>query len=353
MRSKNISGVKTVLLVVILSTLIAARLLLSSWAVKYVNTQIAQLKGYDGSIQDLDIALWRGAYQIHGLNIYKTNGSRKEPFVAAKTIDLSIEWRALFHGKIVAEADINTIDFNFSIHQTGMGIDWGKFIDSLSPFDINRMSVNGGKVAYHDHQARPEVNIYITGINGIVTNLRNVEAREVALPSALKMAGTSIGKGAFDLQGRINIIQAVPDFDLDIKLRNAALPAFNNFTHAAAGVRFASGTASVYSELAAAKGNLTGYVKFIATDIAVKAPDIKDGNIVSVVWTALAATFIEIFKNHPRDQFALRIPIEGNIKDPQKDGWGAFFSIFRNAFIKAFTKNTDGTISFIDALRKE
>lgn len=351
MRKKLIYGF-TAASVVILLALVAGRIYLPVWALKYVNRQIAQMDGYGGAVKDIDIALWRGAYQIHGLNIYKTEGGLKEPFIAAEMIDLSVEWGALFHGRIVAQIDVKNIDLNFAVNQTGEGTDWAAFIDSLTPFDINRATLQGGKVSYRDERTEPGVDIYIRDINGSVTNLRNVAKDEKALPSRLTVSGTSIGGGKFDLQGDMNIVQRVPDFDMDMELGNAALPALNDFTHAAANVKFAKGKASIFSELAAANGRLTGYVKVTATDVAVEAPDPSFKAVFEAIWTAIAAVFVEIFKNHPRDQFALRIPIEGNLNNPQQNGWEAFLSIFKNAFGKAFTKNTDGSVSFSDALQK-
>ncbi len=331
--------------------LIGARLYLPFWVKDYVNAQLARLNGYGGSVADIDIALWRGAYQIHGLNIYKIKGGIREPFVAAKTTDLSVEWPALWHGRIVAEVAFYDVDINFARQQTGRGSDWGGFVDSLSPFDINRITVAGGKVAYRDPVAKPAVNIYVADIKGSVTNLRNTEDRETALPSDLQVSGVSIGQGRLEAKGRMNIVKPVLDFDLDVKLTDAALPAFNDFTQASAGVEFASGKAGVFSELAAADGRLTGYIKFLALNVAVEPPNSRD-NIFDAMWSGIAAAFIAVFKNHPKDQFALRIPIAGNLDSPKEDGWSAFFSIFQNAFGKAFTRNTDGSIGFFDALRK-
>lgn len=57
-----------------------------------------------------------------------------------------------------------------------------------------------------------------------------------------------------------------------------------------------------------------------------------------------------IFKNHPNDQFAMRIPIEGDLNNPDKDIWSAFVSICQNAFGQAFKKDTDGNVNFNNAL---
>lgn len=337
-------------LAVLLVLGIGGRLYLPFWVTDYVNRQIAALDGYRGSIDGVGISLWRGAYQIYGLDIYKRDGI-KAPFVAADKIDFSVQWRALFRGHIVAEIDITNINLNFAKSQSGAGGGFGDFVNSLTPFDINRLSVSGGRVAYLDYSADPDVNIYIAGIDGSITNLRNVDEKEVALPSELGIKGTSIGDGVFSLAGRVNILRDVPDFDLEVKLENANLAAFNTYTRAAAAIDFDRGNASFYSELAAADSRLTGYVKFIADDVRMINVREQDG-LLNAVWESLAASFMAIFKNHAEDQFALRVPIEGRLDNPQQGLWPAFVSIFSNAFGQAFPRDTDGNINFTDALRQ-
>lgn len=101
-------------------------------------------------------------------------------------------------------------------------------------------------------------------------------------------------------------------------------------------------------ELAAADGHVVGYVKPVATDLALVDLD-QDKNPFNIIWEALVSVFMELFQNQEKDQFALRVPLEGNLNDPEQDGWAAFWSIFKNAFGQAFTKQEDGTIEFNDA----
>lgn len=340
------------LLVTLGAGLVAARVYLPYWLRDYVNAEIAQLDGYGGRVNAIDVDLWRGAYQMHGLDIHKTAGGLKEPFVAAKTIDLSVEWRALLEGAIVAEIDITDIDLNFSTGQTGEGGGWAHLVDALSPFDINRLAVQQGRVAYLDYAASPDVKIYIDDIAINITNLKNVEDRNVALPSDLRVSGVSIGKGDFSIVGKANILRDIPDFDIDMKLENANLKAFNNYTREAIAVDFDGGVASLYSELAASKGNVKGYLKLLARDVTVINLKTQDSNPINAVWETLVASFMQVFKNHPSDQFAMQIPVEGKIDNLDRDMWGGFISIFRNAFGRAFKRDTDGQINFSDAFKK-
>lgn len=334
----------------LLFLLIGGRLYLPFWLEDYVNRQINALENYGGRIEDIDVHLWRGAYTIHGINIHKKQGGLQEPFFAAPVIDLSVEWNALFNGAIVAEIDIYDADLNFAQNQTGAGANWAHLVDTLSPLEINRLAVHGGKVAYIDYNASPDVNIYIHHINILVKNLRQVTDKNDPLPAPLSVTGESIGGGKLDIRGKMNILQDMPDFDMDGKLENASLLAFNDYARSFAAIEFESGSISIYTELAAANGQVTGYVKPMASHVSV---DVLQPNPLITVWSFLTETFMQIFKNQRTDVFAMRVPVSGDLNDPEQDGWSAFLSIFQNAFSSAFIRDTDGNITFNDALREE
>lgn len=338
----------TVLLIA--AILIGFRLYFPVWLTGYVNEQIATLDGYGGTIEDVDVHLWRGAYQIHGLDIHKNTGGLEKPFIAAEKIDFSVEWSALLNGAIVTEIDIYEVDFNFSKTQTGKGEGWATLVNHLSPFDINRLDVHSGRLSYTSYTAEPNVHLFIDGIDAQIKNLRNVKDGDKALPSSVKVTGTSIGGGALSLDGGMNILKETPDFDLGLKLENANLKAFNDYARSYAGLDFESGTLGVFSEMAAANGRLTGYVKPVATGVSVVSVK-EQGNPFNLLWESLVSVVLELFENQSQDQFAMRIPVEGNLNSPEQEFWiDGFLSIFSNAFGRAFSKNEDGTINFQDAL---
>jgi uncharacterized protein involved in outer membrane biogenesis len=90
--------------------------LLMPWAVRdYVNRTLDGNPLYSGTIGNVDISLWRGAYTIDDVRLNKTTGAVPVPFFSAKRVDFAVQWSALFHGKIVgqitmAEPEINFVD---------------------------------------------------------------------------------------------------------------------------------------------------------------------------------------------------------------------------------------------------
>src|SRR5207237_1314919 len=57
--------------------------------------------------------LWRGAYQIHHVEVVKTTGHVPVPLFSAPLIDLSVQWRALFDGAFVGNIDFFDPKMNF------------------------------------------------------------------------------------------------------------------------------------------------------------------------------------------------------------------------------------------------
>ncbi len=346
-RGRNIC---ILLAVILIAGLVAARLYLPIWLKDYVNGVLNRIDGYTGSVEAIDVHLYRGAYTIHTLNLNKNGAGAPAPFLHIDSADLSLQWGALFQGRIVSDVHLNKPELNFIINggtkvQTGQDVDWTKPIKDLMPIDINLVEIIDGKISYRDYSASPDVNIYINNLLGTLTNLRNITDATDALPSKANFTGTSIGGGALTIQGRLNILRPTPDMDLDLTLENADLTSINDLANAHAGLDFVRGNLSVYSELAVKNDEVRGYVKPIATNIEV-VDHRQDTNPLEYIWESLASIVIEILENQPRDQFATRVPLEGRLDGMETNGWEAFLAILRNAFVQAFQRNTDGSIDF-------
>lgn len=340
-------------LVSVLVLLVVARVALPYVVTDYVNRVLNRIDGYTGSISDVDIALYRGAYTIHDLKIFKNEGNIPVPFIDIATTDLSVEWGALFDGAIVGEVSMVEPKLNFAVGksggaQTGVETDWTRPIRDLMPLDINRADIRNGTIAFKDFSASPQVDIFVTDLNGEVLNLRNVEDKDVALPSHFAGTGRSIGGGDLKISGDINILKRIPDFDIDARLENVSLPAINDYSNDFISIDFAAGTLHIYSELAAKDGQVTGYVKPLARNITL-VDSKQDTDPFNYIWESIASVVVEIFENQQEDQFATTVPLEGNLNSPNTNFWATLGGIINNAFVRALTEGTDDSIDFQSA----
>lgn len=323
--------------------LIAGRIYLPIWATDYVNKTLDNIPGYTGSISDVDIHLYRGAYTIDDLKILKKNGNIPVPFVDIKKTDFSLQWGALLKGEVVGDVTLTRPILNFATNksgtttQTGTDTDWTVPIKELMPLDINWVEIQNGKITYKNFNTRPNVDIFIDQLNAKATNIRNVDDKNVALPSDVTARGKSIGGGSLALDGKMNIIKQIPDMDMDAKLEGVSLPALNNYAQAFASIDFNSGNFDLYTELKVKDGQVSGYVKPLLRNIDLIDWKNPDPNPLNILWESAVSVVLEIFSNQEKDQVATQIALEGKIDSPETDFWSTINGILRNAFVKAYT----------------
>ncbi len=343
---------KKIAIISIVAVLIIARLMLPYFVKNYVNKVLANIEGYKGSIDDIDIALIRGAYVIHGLKLEKVENKTSIPFIAAKSIDLSIEWKAIFKGAIKGEVIFNHADLNFVAGKTekstqaGTETDWTKPLKKLMPLQINRFEILNGKVSYKDLNASPKVDVYIKQLHLLATNLSNLENGNKKLPSVLVVEGNSVGNGNLLITGNMNVLKEIPDADLNMKFTHIQLPALNDFAKAYGKFDFEKGTLSIFSELSLADSKILGYVKPIVENVRVLDWVKEDENVTQKLWQGLIGVTMDIFKNHPKKQFATKVPIEGSLANINTPVFPTIINVLKNTFIKAYPKMIDNTVSF-------
>ncbi len=252
--------------IIILLVLIIARLLLPYFLKRYVNKTLEEIPGYSGYVEDIDVALLRGAYVIDGLILKKESRITETPILDFEKSDISIEWRSLFKGRIVSEIILHNPRFNYVAEdhssETEAGVDdWTKALKDLVPIDINHLAVHNGTANFAEINADPPIELFLKEIELKATNLSNVVNEDLALPSNLYATAVSIGGGAVILDGDLNLLKKIPDVDINFELQKADVTALNDLISNVAGVDFESGTFELYSEVAIADGYLKGYFK--------------------------------------------------------------------------------------------
>ncbi len=348
------SRTRVIILVVVIA-LIIFRLYLPVIVKNYVNRTLDRIPGYHGWVDDIDISLWRGAYVINGLHLFKDGN--KKPMLDLPITDISIEWRSLFRGKIVSKVKMIRPEFNMYItanklskNETPGRSDWTKALKELVPITINRFVVEDGKFLYADILESPDINLKVEKISLVATNLGNVVDKSKILPSDIKINAVSFGKGNLNVSANMNLLKKIPDMDVNVSLKNSDVTALNTVSLATAGFDFEKGRFELYSEFAIKNGYLKGYFKPMFQNI--KIPDSlgkPNSNILKRLWEGVITFFGFVLKNKPRDSFATKIPIEGDLNNPDLKLWTMITNIFKNAFIRPFKNEVDNEIRFGDA----
>ncbi|MGB7395875.1 MAG: DUF748 domain-containing protein [Pricia sp.] len=339
--------------IAIIVLLVVLRILLPVIVKNYVNGVLADIPGYYGQVEDIDISLIRGAYTIDGLYLNKVDAGSEIPYINLEKTDISVEWESLLDGRIVSEIVLTKPQFNyvFEDQETGEGTepeaeDWTKALTDLVPIDINHLQIIDGKASFVQLQADPNIDLNLSNVELNATNLRNIKQQQRTLPSEVTATAVSFGNGQLKMNGKMNLVKEIPDMDIEFALENADATALNDFTKHYAKIDFESGTFEVFGEIAIADSFLKGEIKPILENAKLLG---KEDGFLETLWEGFAGFFKFILKNQRNNTLATKVPIEGDLSTVGPKIWPTVTNIFKNAWIKAFQGIVDDDIDFQDA----
>jgi hypothetical protein len=346
-------GLKTKIFLGVLTLLVGARLALPYVVEHYLNKTLQNdVEGYTGSVADVDIHLIRGAYAIDSLKLLKKNGKVPVPFVSVRKIDFSVDWQALFDGSLVAEITARQPRINFvdgpseAQTQTGEEGNWRETVQQLFPLNINRFIITDGRVHFQNLHASPKVDVYLNDIELVARNLTNSEKVSKTMVASINGTSRVMGDGKLNLRLDMNPLAENPPFDLDLAVEGVDLVRLNDFFRSYTKIDMEKGTFSLYSEVAGENNKFKGYVKPIFKDA--KVLDLKDDGDKKpfrVLWEAGIGLVNTLFKNQREKQLATKIPISGDLSNPDVDTWTAVVKVLENAFVKAISPDLDGSVN--------
>ena len=352
MKKRRISRRALVIILSVVAFLVVLRLALPYIVLHYANKSLAKMEGYRGHIEDIDIALIRGAYKIDSiyLNKYDSATGKETKFFNASLIDLSVEWKALFHGSIVGELVFTDPVLRFTKDKVEPktlqkdSTDFRQLLDDFMPLEVNRFQIKNGDIRYRDETSTPKVDIGLTDLQLVAHNLKNSYDSTDVLPATVT-ANANIYEGTLNVNLKINPLAEEPTFDMNAELKNTNLVLLNEFFQAYAKIDVNKGTFGLYTEVAAKDGAFEGYVKPLMKDLDILGKEDRDDNIFRKMWEAISGGVGQIFRNHPKDQVATKIPFRGRLDNPRANIWMTISNTLRNAFIQAIQPSIDNEIN--------
>ena len=348
---------------IILGIFVLLHFLLEPIAENFVNKKLDSLEGYKGSIEDVDIHLFRGAYRIKGIDIQE-RGDTLRPFVHVDTLDLSVQWKALFDGKVVGEVLVSNPVINYRAQPAGEEDavesdtaevnNWSQKLQELMPLTINKFEVRQGSITYSDPGAQLKLNTYLQGLNLLVKNISNVKDSVSELPTSLSANATTLGRGKLNIDMDLNLLQNKPDLSANIRLDTVDLTALNDVFRAYANVDLQKGAFTMISEFNVVNSQVDGYIKpfFENLEVFDFEEDVKekeDKGFFGKVWEALVGLGSEAIENQKEERVASKVPIEGNLETADPDVSVAVWNVFKNAFIEVITKRFEASAKSQDS----
>ncbi len=334
----------------LLILLIAFRLALPYILLRYVNRQLTLIKGYSGHVEDIDVALIRGAYTIKDIKLNKTDGKVPVPFFSAQTIDISVEWGALIHGAINAKIKVQHPIINFAkgpteaTSQTHLDKSWTEVVGKLIPFKLNRFEIFDGEIHYHDFYSNPKLDMFTKNVHILAENLSNAKHQKELLPSTVEATADVYG-GKVSLHMKLDALNKSPTFEAKAELTGLDLTHLNNFLQAYGNFDVKQGEISIYTEAAAKDEIIKGYAKPIIKDLKVINWKEDKDHPLKLAYKAVISAVTWVFKNHGKDQLATRAEFEGSLKDPEVNTWYIIGQLLRNAFIQALYPSLENSVN--------
>ncbi len=339
---------------ILVLVLVAARLALPSMLKDQLNKRLAALPNYDGHVEDVDIALWRGAYSVEGVVIEKTGVKSATRFFEGDRVDLSVEWKSLLRGRIVAECELFNPRLNLvraeseGASQLGKGVNWGGELESSFPFRFNTVRVHGGTITFRAPGIRAQDALEAKGVEGAITNMTNVIPAGREAFASFQGTATVLGDGSAAVSGSANPWATTPTFDVNLTVKNVKLPAVNPWLRQYIKADAEKGDFELYTELAAADGKFKGYAKPIMREVDIYRSGEPETNPFKRIWEGLVDFAADILEDKDTGQVAARIPFSGTIKNPKAGLLETVVSVLHNAFVSAFARSLEGSVSIRD-----
>ena len=284
------------------------------------------------------------------LNKLDSSTHKQTEFFRVSNIDLSVEWRALFHGRLVGELIFNSPKLIFTKDRAEISDvkkdtnDFRKVLKDFMPLKVNRFEVNKGSIHYVDAGASPKVDISIQQAHILAQNLKNVEDNKTELPSPIT-ANANVYGGTLTLNMKMDALAKRTRFDLNAEIKNANLVSINDFLKAYGGFDVNKGTLNLYTEFAAKNGSYKGYVKPVIKDLDVVGPEDRKDKFFQKVWENIIGGAGKILENPKKEQIATKVPIEGSFQGSDTDIMEAIWELLSNAFIHALMPSIDNQIN--------
>ncbi|QIB52076.1 DUF748 domain-containing protein [Pseudomonas sp. OIL-1] len=345
---KKSLSILLVVLVIIALLLVALRVALPGIVRDTLNDKMANMgEDYRGEVEDVDLAIWRGAATLKNVSVHKIQDNEQVPFFQTPEADLSLRWAPLIREQILAirihllEPELNFVDGPEEADQYGDEVDWRDTVKELLQVEIDEFHYDNGRVHFRNFTSDPPVNLYADNVNVMVYNLTNAEEKDGSRDARLEGTADFLDHAPVEAQANFDPLLRFDNFDARMRLEGLDLTRLNDFAAAYGNFDFKAGHGEVVMEVEAEESQLSGYIKPLLRDVEIFdfEQDVanEDKGFFRGVWEALVHGGEEVLSNPSADQFASRIELEGSLDDPEVSALQAFFAILRNAFVEAFS----------------
>ncbi len=299
----------------IIIILIIIRLLLPIFGLWGINWALAHKLGkYNGHIEDFNLSLYRGAYELQSLEISKIK-STAPPIISVDNIELSLAWRTLFRKEINADvtldrAVINLIDSKEKKKQQ-LGTDepgWADALKVIIPITVESFVVHDSVVNFSNPDISKTHPVHIEKIEFSAGDLQSRARQPAQELSPFTFQGLVQDHALMKAKGKIDFLAKDPRLDVRFSIEKFHPKTVNEILLTYLPFDLSKGELSLYGEAATSHGEIKGYANIFLKDVQVIAPDENYLSVKHFAFEIIGAFTNWLLQNNKDHVVAAHIP---------------------------------------------
>ncbi len=216
-------------------------------------------------VGSLDISILRMAYRFNDMEAkFKKDGST---FFHIDSVDVSIAWRELFHGRVLTDVVANGGWFFLTKNliegsktpEAKPKEDAKHVAKKLFPVRVARIELHESTFEFADLIGQPEVKRWrVSGLEGKILNINPTPNNPFTF---FNLKGNMLDSAVLKLAGKAKSLEEPLAWKVDAEIHDFDLVAANPLLLKLVPLTFTAGRLDAFSEIRSQHGNLQGYVK--------------------------------------------------------------------------------------------
>jgi hypothetical protein len=321
---------------VLVAVVLIGRVLLDPLAGWYTARRLAGMETFEASFSGVHVSVVPPAFEISDFKLIERPGGRwDEPLAYAEHARVSIFWRELLRGHVVAKAWVQRpklVALRRHEKKAKQAPKVGEEVSEAMPLKLDRLEVVGGEVLLGIGKGKRAPQLWLHDVDLVAENMALRKAMMEGEPATLRLRGRVQQSGRLKIEGAMDPWARQLTFSSKGALTGLAATELYAFLAHEADLAPESGAIDVFVEVRARNGVLDGGVKPVLKNIELRS---KSGDLGDRIKAALADASVELLSDERKggDVIATTIPVRGKVTDPQAQLLPTVLGVIRNAFV--------------------
>ncbi|MDB6127719.1 MAG: hypothetical protein JWM35_1615 [Verrucomicrobia bacterium] len=309
------------------------------------NRKLAGLEKYTGHVDRVKVSIWRVHCEVDGM-VFQRRGDDGPPLAQFKKGLFKLSFLSLLTGKLRASVVVDDLQVICVKSIVTPKVKSPKnivrvpepateFSDDIFhrsfPIELTTIELKDSSVCYLDRSRTPAAEIMIEQLHVVATGLLSKPTADSEMPATITATAMTPGHGHLNLRIQANPTADSPRFYVQLALSDLSLPEINPLLLNYGKIEVAKGTLGFETEITAARGTYTGYVKPTLKDLDYKIANVDHTNSIQVLSRRVFAAVRSIFYHKDEVDVAAKAPFSGTIEPTNAELWMTIASVVRKA----------------------